>query len=180
MESDDWRDNVEHKIFYFYLHWAQGKIYERYNRSAMSKKFPNKAHSNEFITNQNLPTVLLLPFSTAGILPKLSTYFSKEAYWDLDFISACFLLLYIHMVLIITLLFSEVGSLWQSWRRKVVQLINQNLWLLNLYHSLMTPVQEFCNIFLCCMFSYSILTCTDFFLHFLNSFILFYLKPFTF
>ena len=107
-------------------------------------------------------------------------YFSTEANWDLDFISACFLLLYIHMVLIIILLFSEVGCLWESWRRKVVQLINQNLWLLNSYHSLMTPVQEFCNISLCCMFSHSILTCTDFFLHFLNSFILFYLKPLTF
>lgn len=110
----------------------------------------------------------------------LSTYFSKEANWDLDLISVCFLLLYIHMVLIVILLFSEVGSLWESWRRKAVQLINQNLWLLNFYHSLMTPVQEFYNIFLCCMFSHSILTCTDFFLHLLNSFILFYLKPFTF
>lgn len=90
-------------------------------------------------------------------------YFSKEAHWDLDSISACFLLLYVHMVLIIILLFSEVRCLWEPWRRKVVQLINQNLWLLNSYHSLMTPVQEFCNISLCCMFSHSILTCTDFF-----------------
>ena len=54
----------------------------------MSKKFPNKAHGNEFITNQNLLTVLVLPFATAGILPRLSQCISPRKHTEIWTLSA--------------------------------------------------------------------------------------------
>ena len=116
------------------------KIYERSNKSAMFKKFPNKAQSNNFISSQNLPPCYYFLFLLQeSFSNSLNTFLqgSKLGFGLYQLILT--VAMYSHGFDHYTIIFRGRESLRVMEKKAVQLIINQNLRLLSLDHSFGAP-----------------------------------------
>lgn len=119
------------------------KIYERSNKSAMFKKFPNEAQRNNFISNQNLPPCYYFLFLLQESFPNSPNTFlqgSKLGFGLYQLILTA--AMYSHGFDHYTIIFGGRESLRVMEKKAVQLIINQNLRLLSLDHSFGAPSVE--------------------------------------